>query len=61
MTNLILSTIGAVMRDRRGVTSLEYGVIAAALIAAVTAAMTILSGDLSDAFTTLGNAIKTAF
>jgi Flp pilus assembly pilin Flp len=61
MTNLILSTIGAVMRDRRGVTSLEYGVIAAALIAAVTAAMTILSGDLQVAFGTLGSAIETAF
>ncbi len=63
-TSLIARTacfLGAAMRDRRGVTSLEYGVVAAALIVAVTAGMTLLSSGLSDAFTALGNAIKTAF
>ena len=64
MTNLMMKAfvkVSAVMGDRKGVTSLEYGVVAAALIAAVTAGMSVLSADLTDAFTTLGNSIKTAF
>lgn len=64
MTNLMVKAfvkVSAAMGDRKGVTSLEYGVVAAALIAAVTAGMSVLGGDLTDAFTTLGNAVKTAF
>ena len=53
--------VSAAMGDRKGVTSLEYGVVAAALIAAVTAGMGVLSTNLADAFTTLGAAIKGAF
>lgn len=53
--------LASALRDRRGVTSLEYGVVAAALIVAVTAGMTLLSGGLSEAFTTLAASIKAAF
>lgn len=64
MTNLMTKAfvkVSAVMGDRKGVTSLEYGVVAAALIAAVTAGMSVLSTDLSAAFGTLGTSIKSAF
>ena len=61
LTARAASFLGAAMRDRRGVTSLEYGVVAAALIVAVTAGMTLLSTGLSEAFTALATAIKNAF
>ena len=60
MLKLIAQTC-EVLRDRKGVTSIEYGVVAAALIVAVTAAINVLNTDLSAAFTTLGTAIKTGF
>ncbi|MCX7384619.1 MAG: Flp family type IVb pilin [Alphaproteobacteria bacterium] len=53
--------VSVAMGDRKGVTSLEYGVVAAALIAAVTAGMSVLSSNLEAAFTTLGLAIRSAF
>ena len=55
------SVVEAAMADRKGVTSLEYGVVAAALIAAVTAGMATLSTSLTDAFIALGAAITKAF
>ena len=55
------SVVEAAMADRKGVTSLEYGVVAAALIAAVTAGMTVLATDLGLAFASLGATITTAF
>lgn len=55
------TAIAAAMADRKGVTSLEYGVVAAALIAAVSAGMLVLAGDLRTAFESLGTAITTAF
>ena len=61
LINAVAVKINLALNDRRGVTSLEYGVVAAALIAAVTAGMAVLSTDLSAAFTSLGNAIKSAF
>ena len=41
--------------------SIEYGVLAIGIIAALTAAMKAFNGDLATAFTTLGTAINTAF
>ena len=61
MTKFLLKTVGAVMRDRKGVTSLEYGVVAAAIIIAVTAGMGLLSNGLSTAFTSLAAQITNAF
>jgi len=60
MLKLIIMT-SEVLRDRKGVTSIEYGVVAAALIVAVTAAINVLNTDLSSAFNTLGSAIKSSF
>lgn len=40
--------------DRRGVTALEYGLIAAVMGALIVAAVTTLGGDLKTAFTSIG-------
>jgi pilus assembly protein Flp/PilA len=40
--------------DRRGVTALEYGLIAAVMGALVVTAVTTLGNDLSSAFTSIG-------
>jgi Flp pilus assembly pilin Flp len=49
--------LGAALRDRRGVTSLEYGVVAAALIAAVVAGMGLVSGGLNTMFQAIHDSI----
>jgi pilus assembly protein Flp/PilA len=46
-------------RDESGVTSIEYGVLGVLLVAAIAAALTTFSGDLSTAFTTIGTKLKT--
>jgi pilus assembly protein Flp/PilA len=43
--------------DRRGVTALEYGVLAAVIVVALGTAATALSGKLTTTFTTIGNTL----
>ncbi len=45
------------MTDRKGVTALEYGVLAAAIILAVATILGSLSTTLSSTFTRLANAL----
>jgi Flp pilus assembly pilin Flp len=45
------------MTDRKGVTALEYGVLTAAIIVAVTMILGSLSTTLSTAFATIANAL----
>jgi Flp pilus assembly pilin Flp len=45
------------MTDRKGVTALEYGVLTAAIIVAVTTILGSLSTTLSTAFATIANAL----
>jgi pilus assembly protein Flp/PilA len=45
--------------DRRGVTALEYGLIAAVMGALIVAAVTTLGGDLKSAFTSIGTELTT--
>jgi pilus assembly protein Flp/PilA len=45
---------GVLKADRRGVTALEYGLIAAVMGALIVAAVTTLGGDLKTAFTSIG-------
>ncbi len=47
MLSICLHTLQALMRDRRGVTAVEYTVIAALIIGAVAAAFTPLGGDIT--------------
>ena len=46
--------------DRRGVTAVEYGMIAALIAAVIVGAVTTLGGYLNTAFTSIGTAVKPA-
>lgn len=43
--------------DRRAVTALEYGLIAAAIVVAISTAVITLGSDLNAKFTSIGNAL----
>jgi pilus assembly protein Flp/PilA len=46
-------------RDNRGVTALEYGLIAAVMGALIVSGATSLGGSMKSAFTTIGNVLTT--
>ncbi|MCA1952135.1 MAG: Flp family type IVb pilin [Hyphomicrobiales bacterium] len=45
-------------KDESGATAIEYSLIAALMAAAIIAALNAFSGDLSQAFTNIGNTLK---
>jgi len=47
----------AALRDRKGVTALEYGVLAAGIIAVIAAIIFTLGGQLNTMFTTVSSTI----
>jgi Flp pilus assembly pilin Flp len=47
MIRYMMNVLSAAMRDRKGVTALEYAILAVAILGAVAAAGTVLSGDIS--------------
>jgi Flp pilus assembly pilin Flp len=49
-----------IFADNRGVSSIEYGILATSIIVAVLAAMAVFSPALTDAFTALGAQLKAA-
>lgn len=51
----------AALQDRKGVTALEYGVVASVIIATLVAAFTLFTTGLSDAFTALAGKISSGF
>jgi len=51
--------LGAFIRDRRGVTALEYGLIAAVMGALVVTAVTTLGDSLDNAYTSIGTLLTT--
>jgi len=51
----IVNLVARLRHDDRGVTALEYGLIAAVMGALVVTAFTTLGGDMGTAFTTIGN------
>lgn len=53
-----LKLLRALYCDRRGVTALEYALIAGVLATVLVTAFTALGGDLSGALTALGTTIK---
>jgi pilus assembly protein Flp/PilA len=46
--------------DRRGVTAMEYGIIAALIITVVVAAMALLGPQIASTFAGIGSALTTA-
>jgi Flp pilus assembly pilin Flp len=55
MLSVVMQRVLAVFGDRKGVTALEYGVLAAAIIAVVAATVFAIGSDLKTAFTTVEN------
>jgi pilus assembly protein Flp/PilA len=51
--NALYGAVRQFVRDEEGITAIEYGLIAAVLVLAITAAFEILGDGLSDAFTAL--------
>lgn len=47
----------AVLKDRKGVTALEYGVLAAGIVIAVAVAALALGSKLTTLFTTIGSSL----
>jgi Flp pilus assembly pilin Flp len=50
-------TVLALIRDRRAVTALEYGLIAGVIIATIMVGFTLLANDLSKEFQSIGNTL----
>jgi pilus assembly protein Flp/PilA len=53
----VFGMISAVLRDRKGISAMEYAILAAAVLTAVGAAATTLSGDLSSLYSSLSTLI----
>lgn len=61
MTNFkITGMTGAGRRARRGATALEYALVLAFVAVAVLGALQLLSGNLTDAITTVGGTVNEA-
>jgi pilus assembly protein Flp/PilA len=52
-----LKHLGALARDERGVTALEYGLIAGLIAVVIITAVTSIGTKMATAFTTIANAI----
>ena len=61
MLTMRMKLLRAALRDRSGVSSIEYGILAVGIITAVTAAMVAFSSVLTNAFDALGLLIVAAF
>jgi pilus assembly protein Flp/PilA len=60
MLQTVISAAIAALRSRKGISALEYGILAAVLVGAISAAAGLLSTDISSAFSTIGGKITTA-
>jgi Flp pilus assembly pilin Flp len=60
MFNYVVSRIITLMNDRKGVTTLEYAVIAAVTVVATGTAFAIIGTDLGLVYTGVENALKPA-
>jgi Flp pilus assembly pilin Flp len=60
MFNYVVARVVTLMNDRKGVTTLEYAVIAAVTVVATGAAFAIIGGDLTAVYTGVENALKPA-
>jgi Flp pilus assembly pilin Flp len=56
----IVQLLRATLRDRAGVSSLEYGVLAVGVVAAVATAVGALGGEFTTLFNDIGTAISAA-
>jgi pilus assembly protein Flp/PilA len=57
MTASIIALFRQLRRDERGVSAMEYGILAAAIVTGVVAATTVLGGYISTTINSIGTAI----
>ena len=55
-----LNTLMTLKRDEKGVTALEYGLIAALIAVVIVTAVTTIGTNLNTTFTTIGSKVSTA-
>jgi pilus assembly protein Flp/PilA len=55
--NVILTVYTRFMSDKRAVTALEYGMIAALIAAVIVGAVTTLGSNVKTTFTNIGNSV----
>ncbi|MEQ8667489.1 MAG: Flp family type IVb pilin [Rhodospirillales bacterium] len=63
MTAFVTNATGAVrrfLRDRRGATALEYGLIVMCIFLAIIVAVTMVGNDASDTFNSVANSMDNA-
>jgi Flp pilus assembly pilin Flp len=60
MGNYLIALIARLMNDSKGVTTLEYAVIAAVTVVATGAAFVIIGGDLTNVYTLVETALVPA-
>jgi Flp pilus assembly pilin Flp len=60
MLDKIVGTVRAMAYDRKGVSSLEYGILAVAIVGAVATASLTLATDLNSLFSSVADAITKA-
>jgi pilus assembly protein Flp/PilA len=53
----IISTLRGVMKDRKGITALEYGLIGALIVVGIVAAMTTIGTKLATTFGNIANSL----
>jgi len=58
MFDYVLFRLRALLADRKGISSLEYAVMAVGIVGAVATAALALGGDISTALTGIGDYIK---
>ncbi len=59
MVNMIAERLRALLKDERGLETLEYAVFAAAFLVIIAGAVALLSADISTAYTDIGSFIQT--
>jgi pilus assembly protein Flp/PilA len=57
MFEVLVNTLHALKQDRRGVTAIEYGLIATLIAVAIVTAVSTLGGKLTTIFNTVGTSI----
>jgi Flp pilus assembly pilin Flp len=58
LINMVIQKLRAVVRDERGLETLEYAVFAAAFLVIIAGAVALLSGDIATAYSDIGVFIK---
>jgi pilus assembly protein Flp/PilA len=60
MTKFISDAVAKIFHDEKGVTAIEYGLIAGAIAVAIIAVLLALGGDLANMFSSVSGALQQA-